>query len=94
VDSCFLASFMNYWYKNVPLIVCSFGDTCPWAGLMFSREFVVIAVFKLKLIAVSSSCECGQIYVSIFYHTRGFLFCLFLITVKAVEFFAKNYNVV
>jgi hypothetical protein len=53
---------------------------------MFYREFVDIAVFKLTLNAVSISCECGQIYVFIFYHARGFLFYFFLITVKPVKY--------
>jgi len=52
---------MNYWYKNVPLVVWSFVDVCPWAGLMFYTEFVDIALFKLQLYAVSISCESGQI---------------------------------
>jgi hypothetical protein len=94
MNSCFPASLLNYWFKNIPLIVWSFGDVCPWAGLMFYREFVVSAVSKLTLNAVSSTCECGQIYVFIFNHTRGFLLYFFLTPVKPVKFFAKYYNVV
>jgi len=52
---------------------------------MFYREFMDIAVFKLILNAVSISCECGQIYIFIFYHARGFLFYFFLINVKPVK---------
>jgi len=85
MNSCFPASFLNYSFKNIPLILWSFGDIYPWAGLMFYREFMDIAVFKLTLIAVSISCECGQIYVLIFYHARGFLFYFILINVKPVK---------
>jgi hypothetical protein len=52
---------------------------------MFYREFVDIAVSKLTLNAVSIFCECGQIYVFIFYHARGFLFYFIVINVKPVK---------
>jgi len=85
-NSWFPASFLNYRFKNIPLIFWSFGDVCTWAGLMFYREFMDIAFFKLALSAVSRSCECGKAYFFLFYHARGFVFYFFLITVKPVKF--------